>query len=368
MSKRIELVGYGYNQHCDLGNSAAPTMYGYYEIDLPESVTGIKQLACGIAYSILLDENGNLYSWGKLASGVSGYPAHDTPTLITYFKNHNIKISSISCRNAHCGAISTEGKIFVWGDNRMGHIPGPEVIYEEEPLEIKIDSDSSPVQICCGGYFTIILLKNGEVYSFGFNQDNCLGQLALVNTCFPNPKKIDQFYFKNSPIIKIAAGWTHAAALSENYELFSWGRNESGRLGHNEGKHISHVMFNPKGKILEIGCGDTNLIEFDDCNEIRACGWNRKGECGVGDHKVRRTMRPMKEAEGVRPISLICGADDTLVITREGFVFATGNNDHNKIGIGGDMEYTNLLTKVPNLSCVVAGAAGYQHTILAMQY
>jgi alpha-tubulin suppressor-like RCC1 family protein len=92
------------------------------------------------------------------------------------------------------------------------------------------------------------LTVEGDVYSWG---DNTYGQIGnrsseKVQTI---PLKIDGF--KSQKVKAIACGGYHSLALTENNELFSWGSNKSRQLGFENKSTIPSelswvITFEPK--------------------------------------------------------------------------------------------------------------------------
>ena len=125
----------------------------------------------------------------------------------------------------------------------------------ETPTEIPCLSNIE--QISCGRDFCLSIDSNNQVYSWG---DNNFGQLGesedfMVET----PKRLR--FFKDKKIVKISSGENFSLALSQNGEVYSWGINSDGQLGHG---HKSDVKIpnkiNLKFKVSDIGCGNSHSL------------------------------------------------------------------------------------------------------------
>jgi alpha-tubulin suppressor-like RCC1 family protein len=67
----------------------------------------------------------------------------------------------------------------------------------------------------------------GEVFSWG---GNYCGQLGLGHNYHRNiPQRVE--FFNGKQIINIVSGYDHVIAITEEEEVFSWGRNDYGQLG-----------------------------------------------------------------------------------------------------------------------------------------
>ena len=68
------------------------------------------------------------------------------------------------------------------------------------------------IKISSSDYYTVILTKNNEVYSFGNNSYGQLGQSNNNNLNIPTLIK----YFTDKKIINICCGFEHTVALAGN--------------------------------------------------------------------------------------------------------------------------------------------------------
>jgi hypothetical protein len=145
------------------------------------------------------------------------------------------------------------------------------------------------VNVQCGGFHTLALSKNGEVYAFG---SNTFGQLGLGDRkSRSTPTKLN---LKN--IKSIHCGYAYSCAINQSGECFGWGFNKNGRAGHSdtESKWIS----------------------------------------SLGKKKYAYVDTPMfiKEFEGIKIKKIACGSGHTIFLDYEGNVYGIGRNDVNQLG------------------------------------
>ena len=74
------------------------------------------------------------------------------------------------------------------------------------------------IQIKCGGQFTVGVAKNGQVVSWGANGYGQLGHGDYKQRSIPT--KVEAL--DGLVITKISCGYTHAAALTDEGEIFTW--------------------------------------------------------------------------------------------------------------------------------------------------
>lgn len=81
------------------------------------------------------------------------------------------KFKHIEAGPKHCIGITSEGKLYIWGEHI---VPGQaKEVITHVPIELQIPH--AVIQLSCGFDHTLILSSNGNVYGFGKNQH---GQLS----------------------------------------------------------------------------------------------------------------------------------------------------------------------------------------------
>ncbi|XP_012285925.1 E3 ubiquitin-protein ligase MYCBP2 [Orussus abietinus] len=95
------------------------------------------------------------------------------------------------------------------------------------PARVPVPSDSPVVQISCGLHHTVILLQNGEVYTFG---SNIYGQLG-VGDLVAHPGLVQVKL--PSLASQVAAGGNHTVVLTSKGEVYTFGAYQKGQLGMN---------------------------------------------------------------------------------------------------------------------------------------
>lgn len=86
------------------------------------------------------------------------------------------------------------------------------------------------VAVNSGGKHCLALSTDGKVYSWGEGDDGKLGH-GNKNGC-DHPQLIDALQGKE--IVDIACGGAHSAAVTAGGEIYTWGKGRYGRLGHGD--------------------------------------------------------------------------------------------------------------------------------------
>ena len=198
--------------------------------------------AAGKSHSLLVSDDGNVFSFGEGKYGQLGYGnqfnaeeirAETTqayPKAVTpsgeYVHGRDIKVVQVGCGTTFSIArelCPSEGM-----DLKSGVIHAERAL--SDLLETHADSDTllrvaSEVR---QERFSVSKISSGVVTSWGTGNHGELG-LGKYVTFSPSPQLIPRF--KSLIIVQIAVGPQHVLALNSEKKLFSWGKGSKGRLG-----------------------------------------------------------------------------------------------------------------------------------------
>lgn len=162
----------------------------------------------------------------------------------------------------HSLTISSEGDVYSFGTNSHGQL-GITSNIKSKKMPQKIEKLNNIIQTSCGNLHSLALTKDGDIYSFGFNN---YGQLGLGSyrdkeykpTLIENLKNVVQVSCSHS---------NHSLALTKDGEVFSFGRNQCGQLGlgiDEEACWVPTKIENLKG-VVQVSCGvDFSLVLTDE--------------------------------------------------------------------------------------------------------
>lgn len=188
----------------------------------------VKQITCGHSHFVALDDTGKVHSLGANDSGQLGAGHTDMVPGATASSNAGLGglctisglpvISSVSCGLFHTAALSTNGEVFVWGDNRYGQLGLPSGDFSPRPVKLRLPHSVPITAVACGARHTLLLDAHGDVYSFGANDLNQLGR----NTNGQNDWTVVKVSALEGGVSKIAANEA-SAVLDHHGRLFVWG-------------------------------------------------------------------------------------------------------------------------------------------------
>lgn len=177
----------------------------------------------------------------------------------------------------------TRQNFYLWGSwgARVAHQPF---------LTQKLDE---PVQkVCIGPEFILALRDDGMVVSWGEDTQGLLGLSETSKTAEPKQLefRVDTTLENTGAIIDILLADRHALALSEHGEVFSWGANDCGQLGHGnetEMKRPTFVAELGQQNIVQIAVLRKSSFALSDKGQVYGWGSNEHSELGLESSELR---------------------------------------------------------------------------------
>ena len=252
-------------------------------------------------------------------------------------EGNSSRIKQIICGESHTFAICENNKVYCCGDNNFGQLGLGHRNDRKNPIEFKIENNSSPIkQIICGSAYAFAICENNQIYCWG---ENYLGQFGLGYTTSIE-FKISEFKIERnaSPIKRIICGSDHIFAICENNKIYCWGYNGVGQLGLGDNitknKPVEFKIEGNSSSIKEIICGGNYTFAICENTKIYCWGDNEYKQLGLGDDKTRKTPVEFKIEENSSPIKkIICGSNHTFAIYKNNKIYCWGNNYFGQLGL-----------------------------------
>ncbi|KMQ84758.1 rcc1 and btb domain-containing protein 1, partial [Lasius niger] len=234
-----------------------------------------------------------VYSWGFNKKRKSDDGSHTpvfsaTPTRVAGLSDK--RIVDIACGSGHSLALTSHGKVYAWGENNYGQVGNENTNIVYVPWQVKHELEGKKiVHIACGSIFNMVVTDKGKLYGWG---DNKIGQISIDHTTLIRyiPDIISQCGFRTSlnvqqreansqkhylylreitavldkVIVKVACGSWHTLALTDEGKIYAWGKNDKGQVGVNNNWEISApVMINVPELVSDIAAYDNLSVAVD---------------------------------------------------------------------------------------------------------
>jgi uncharacterized repeat protein (TIGR02059 family) len=335
---------WGQNEYGQLGTGNNSEQLTPVKIN---GLTDIARVAAGDNHSLALDQAGNVWAWGKNDLYQLGNDTTSNSNIPVKIISGNIKdISSAANYNL---ALKEDGTVLSWGEPSYANCyyaleggsaktPVQKRYNNANPNDVHPFTEVKDIaagrtfstylfsdgRICRQGYFidavgastyspmgrystplgiaaieagdnfVIALKEDGTVLALGDNNSGQYGNGTQGNGTPADPRPYGVATGLNN-IVAVAAGGYHALALSENGDVYTWGKNLNGQLG--TGKtdiHLTPVKVGSLADITAIGGGPESSIAFRNMQKVSAWGNNDGGQLGNGSIISAKTPAVVK--------------------------------------------------------------------------
>ncbi|XP_076028928.1 protein RCC2 homolog [Oratosquilla oratoria] len=244
----------------------------------------IKKVACGGEFSVILDTNGYLYSFGLPEYGQLG---------------HN-----------------TDGKYFLTSTKLTYHF---EVAPRRIPIFVERGKDGHPtpvtnvqiIDVACGMNHTVAVDSQKRCYSWGFGGYGRLGHAEQKDEYIPRIIKF--FDGPNRGILRVFCGATFTVGLGEQ-GVFLWGQTKRTGEANMYPKPVQDLYG---WDVRSVGCSTTSVVVAADDSVISWGPSPTYGELGLGENTKSSTQpKEVKALEGAHICFVSCGMGYTTLVVR----------------------------------------------------
>ena len=270
------LYSWGQNKYGELGRDTGSAIYDVKpgKVNLPKGITKITQISAGTFYSMALDSDGDLYSWGdntydELGRYAGGYPFRDRSPRKMIMPAGVKKFTWIKAGEWTSLATSSDGSLYSWGWNEYGQLGRNTAPARQDRTPRKVTMPAGVTkftQVSTEHRHSLALGSDGNLYSWGLNDCEQLGRdtgsakYDVKPGKVPTPAGVAQF-------TEVSAGYSHSLAIGSDGNLYSWGQNKYGELGRpTSGKYDSSpgmVAFPEDPKPVNVSFGGTPGTNLD---------------------------------------------------------------------------------------------------------
>ena len=206
------------------------------------------EIATGEQNTIAIDDEGNLWAWGKNMNGSLGIDSNNngyiysSPIQIT----SGTKFTQVSSGDNFSIALDSAGNIWTWGN-------GIKV-----PTKQNMNTYISNIkQISAGKNFYLVLDNSGQVWKIQGIGNYSIGKVLGL------------------PVIKqISAGRDFCLALDNDGNIWSWGNNEFGQLGRNSQPKYTTISQLEEYRTHTYGANNANIYGFSNAYNLYCNAYN----------------------------------------------------------------------------------------------
>jgi alpha-tubulin suppressor-like RCC1 family protein len=282
----------------------------------------VKQVAAGGHHSMVLTRDGDVFTWGDGYYGQLGHGNTDSQSVPKRVEGPN-NVADIAARSNHSLAVGEGGTVYTWGYNVQGQLGlGGHGHGAERLVPTEVPGVNEVVAVAAGSLHSFALSRDGTVMACGQNSS---GQLGLGDTD-------DRYTFTVVAglrgVVDIDAGASHSIAVTAEGGLYTWGTGRA--IGHG-GDHTTQRLVPTKvtrggigeAAVVQVAAGEFHSMALTTTGELYAWGQNTYGQLGHGGKEHLAVPRVVGGIEGAMT-GMSGGCTHSLVITAEGRVLAFG--------------------------------------------
>ncbi|KAL2531582.1 Regulator of chromosome condensation (RCC1) family protein [Abeliophyllum distichum] len=298
----------------------------------------VSSVVAGSRNSLAICEDGKLFTWGWNQRGTLGHPpetkTENIPSQVKALAN--VKIVQAAIGGWHCLAVDDQGQAYAWGGNEYGQCGEESERKADTGKPVRRDivipqrcvPKLSVRQVAAGGTHSVVLTREGHVWTWG--QPWPPGDIKQIST----PVRVQGL----DSVRTITVGAFHNLALLDDGVLMAWGNNEYGQLGTGDTQPRSQpipVQGLSGLTLVDIAAGGWHSTALTDDGEVYGWGRGEHGRLGFGDDKSSKMVpQRVQLLAGDDIVQVSCGGTHSVALTREGRMYSFGRGDHGRLGYG----------------------------------
>ena len=291
------------------------------------------QIEVGEGFEAVLKEDGTVWISGRNDVGICAQgdttnrtkPVQVKIDANTYLTN----VIKISAMRSMVMALTKDGEVYTWGYNDTGVLGLGDTTTRTYATRVKGVGGNGYLEnimdISIGHTTSIAVDKNGNVYGWGNGADYEL----MENSTTYTPVKLKSM----TDVICASVGYGEVSAIKSNGETWIWGYNGYGAMGYGkeENKSTERCISN---EINEINLKGYSGYILKEDGTIWSSGLNNYGQLGLGDTTNRTTFTQIKDNEGnaYKAKTIKAGVRSLQFIGEDGKVYVTGYNGYGQVG------------------------------------
>ncbi|XP_046909415.2 uncharacterized protein LOC124490891 [Dermatophagoides farinae] len=313
--------------------------------DIQDERKKIWKIVCGSYHTLLLSNDGHLYSFGWSLHGQLGHGTliedQFEPRLVRYFIDTiNVSIADVAAGYAHTAALTTTGDLYMFGQNCYGQLGVEPAGCNGNKFFIpqKFTLISGPIRmICCGPFHTVVIAVSDEsesslisekLYCWGIdpktwrlkmradraawtNNQRNMNIVVICKNQTVDYSKIREINLEKLPpgscIQKMAAGQSHTLLLTDQGLIYTFGNGRDGQLGLLKQSSLEAEFqaqpvsincqdddhdadeYYQQNHFIDIACGSFHSLAIDFDGNVWGWGQNSNGQLFDGQSNTMTT-------------------------------------------------------------------------------
>lgn len=309
----------------------------------------VSEVVSGEFASIILREDGQVLQTGAVIFN----PEPQTTNFVLPKDVGSVDVNRLGAGERHFFSVEAgTGEVWSWGINSQRQLgrdtPGFAETLDPSKVETAGGTPLQDVtQVTGGADFSVALMTDGTLQSWGLK--SLLGRPDTTGNSeswdYPGPV-LNAASLALGNIIAIAAGESHTLALDTNGEVWSFGLNDKGQLGHgNSGatpvlvpaRVRTHDAGNPVLTLAEaVAAGKEHSLVLDANGTVWSFGGSAQGQLGylTPGSVPQPYAKPVDGLNSLNIVQIAAGAYTGYAVDASGQIHAWGLNQQGQLGDG----------------------------------
>ena len=315
---------WGANEYGQLGNNSttdSSTPVGVYGLG-----SKVKNITSGYLHSCALTTNGRVWCWGNNTYGQLGNNSTTNSARPVAVAGLGRGVRAIDAGWFDTCAITARGAVKCWGNNSYGQLGNNTTTSSLTPVQVH--GLTRGAKAVSASYFhTCAITAKGAAKCWGNNSWGELGD----NTANESARPVG-VYGLNKRVKQISAGYTSTCAVTTKGAAKCWGSNLYGQLGDNSttttGKPVN--VYGLGSDIKSVKAGGYHACALTTAGGVRCWGLNDEGQ--LGDNSTISSLKPVVVATADKMRVITSGFEHTCAMTAQRAITCWGYNQRGQLG------------------------------------
>jgi alpha-tubulin suppressor-like RCC1 family protein len=319
---RFDPVGGGDDTSGDGGTVDAPT-------GPPMTFAHVASFAVGSSHTCAVRDDGTVWCWGSANFGQLGNGAspidvkvpQQVPALAS-------PAAAVYAGSGHTCVVLEDGGLWCWGNDFLAAFTSMRPLgWSETPTEI-VGLAAAVKQVAIGESHICVLTTDKQLWCWGLNNSGQLGHGGTATELQP------RVVTGVSNVAGVAAGRGHTCAWTEAGAIYCWGSNTNGQVTSPIGTNVLTPALIAVTGVVEAVAGESHTCAR---TGLGVSCWGNDSNGQLGDDASTNRTAPMQIAGLTDASQLAAGDDFTCAIRSAGEPSCWGGNEWGQLGDGTDV-------------------------------